>query len=231
MSKPKIFIVEDDPSIRNGLSDVLVFNGYEVDSEEDGRKGLDKILGNYFDLVLLDVMLPSMDGFTICRQVREEKPQQPIIMITAKGAEDDIVNGFTAGADDYIAKPFSLRELIVRVEAILRRCGKQIGETAVEYGGITFDGNNLRAICGSMEIDITRKEMDIIAYLYRFQERIVSRQELLTEVWHYTDGTIETRTVDIHMNKLRKKLQQFETSNLLIKTIRGEGYRLEDEKT
>lgn len=240
-AKSHILIVEDDPAIRNGLSDVLVFNGYSVKAVEDGRAGLDLLLNSHYDLVLLDVMLPSMDGFTICRKTRSAKPYQPIIMITAKGAEDDVVTGFKAGADDYITKPFSLRELTVRVEALLRRSGKPVGKNKVVLGNsgdssdssdsVVFDGTNLLAQFAGKTTAITRKEMDIIIYLHRFQERIVTKKELLTEVWHYADAGIETRTVDIHMLKLRKKIQNLGLSKDLIKTIRGEGYRLEYETT
>jgi len=228
-TKSHILIVEDDPAIRNGLSDVLVFNGYSVTAVEDGREGFELLLNTHFDLVLLDVMLPSMDGFTICRETRSEKPTQPIIMITAKGAEDDIVTGFKAGADDYITKPFSLRELTVRVEAILRRSGKPLGDEQVSIRDVVFDGRNLVVQHSGKTAAITRKEMDIIIYLHRFQERIVAKKELLTEVWHYTDAGVETRTVDIHMLKLRKKIQSLGFPGDFITTIRGEGYRLEHE--
>jgi len=122
--KAEILVVEDDTAILKGLLDVLVFNGFLATGREDGREGLDTALNGTFDLVILDVMLPSLDGFTICRELRQAKPDQPIMMLTAKGSEDDIVTGFTAGADDYVHKPFSLRELMVRVEALLRRSGK-----------------------------------------------------------------------------------------------------------
>lgn len=228
-SKARILIVEDDPAIRNGLSDVLVFNGYAVQSTEDGGEGLETILTGHFDLVLLDVMLPTLDGFSICKRVREVKPSQPIIMITAKGSENDIVTGFKAGADDYVAKPFSLRELNVRVEAVLRRSGKHLGDERIECRNIVFDGKNLRAQCGVQIIDLTRREMDIIVYLYRHQDRIVSKKELLREVWHYADADIETRTIDIHVLKLRKKLKNLDNQANFIETVRGEGYRLDYE--
>lgn len=228
--KARILIVEDDQAILNGLSDVLVFNGYAVHGVEDGAEGLETILSEQFDLVLLDVMLPNLDGFSICNRVREVNPSQPIIMITAKGSEDDIVTGFKAGADDYVPKPFSLRELIVRVEAVLRRSGKHLGDDRIECQGIVFDGKNLRALFDDQIIDLTRREMDIMVYLYRYQDRIVTKKELLREVWHYADANIETRTIDIHMLKLRKKIATLNERADLIKTVRGEGYRLEYEK-
>ena len=225
--KARILIVEDDPAILNGLRDVLIYNGFAVDGSADGNEGLTAILDGGYDLVLLDVMLPGMDGFSICREVRRQKPGQSVIMITAKGSEDDIVCGFKAGADDYIPKPFSLRELLVRVEAVLRRSGKHLGDERITWGTLVFDGLNLQAEHDGRVQELTRREMDIIVYLHRHQERIVSKKELLTEVWHYADADIETRTVDIHMLKLRKKLTALDDELTLIRTIRGEGYRWE----
>jgi len=230
MKKPKarILVVEDDTALLCGLLDVLVFNGYEVKGVEDGGVGRRVGVDEQFDLILLDVMLPTMDGFSICKEIRKEKPTQGIIIITAKGAEDDIVTGFKAGADDYITKPFSLREVMVRVEAVLRRTGKNLGDEEVHCRGIFFDGKNLNAGTQDRLVDLTRREMDIIIYLHRHKDRIVSKKELLTEVWQYADAEIETRTVDIHMLKLRKKIATLIGETPLISTIRGEGYRLEE---
>ena len=225
-SKARILVVEDDSALLSGLMDVLVFNGYDVKGVEDGGLGLSAGIEEQFDLILLDVMLPTLDGFSICKKIRKKKPNQGIIIITAKGAEDDIVTGFKSGADDYIPKPFSLREVMVRVEAVLRRTGKTLGDEEIRFCGIFFDGKNLRAQHADMSAEMTRREMDIIAYLYRHQDRIVSKKELLTEVWHYADVDIETRTVDIHMLKLRKKISALVGDTPLIQTIRGEGYRL-----
>jgi DNA-binding response OmpR family regulator len=229
MKKPKarILVVEDDTALLRGLLDVLVFNGYEVKGVEDGATGLRIALDESFDLIVLDVMLPTLDGFSICRQVHQKKPTQGIIIVTAKDAEDDMVTGFKSGADDYITKPFSLREVMVRVEAVLRRTGKNLGTEEVHCRGIFFDGKNLVARFKDDTIELTRREMDIIIYLHRYKDRIVSKKELLTEVWHYADADIETRTVDIHMLKLRKKIAALIGDMPLITTIRGEGYRLE----
>ncbi len=226
-TKARILVVEDDPALLTGLLDVLVFNGYDVNGVENGEQGLLAGMQDHYDLMLLDVMLPGIDGFTICKNIRKKKPNQGIIMITAKGSEDDIVTGFKAGADDYIPKPFSLREVMVRIEAVLRRTGKNIGNQEIHFRDICFDGKNLRAECEGHTVELTRREMDIIAYLVRHQDRIVSKKELLTEVWHYADATVETRTVDIHMLKLRKKMTILKADGPLIATIRGEGYRLE----
>lgn len=225
--KARILVVEDDLAILKGLCDVLVFNGYATDGIADGIDGCEAALCGHYDLVLLDVMLPGMDGLAICREIRSRRPAQPVIILTAKGSEDDVVSGFTAGADDYVSKPFSLRELMVRVEAVLRRSGKPLGDEQIRYGDILFDGLNLQAVCRERCEALTRREMDIVVYLFRHQGRIVSKAELLTEVWHYKDPDVETRTVDIHMLKLRKKIAALTDGQGLIQTVRGEGYRLE----
>ena len=228
-TKARILVVEDDAALLRGLLDVLVFNGYEVKGAEDGGVGLRVGMDEQFDLILLDVMLPTLDGFSICKEIRKEKPTQGIIIITAKGAEDDVVTGFKSGADDYITKPFSLREVMVRVEAVLRRTGKNLGDEEVHCRDIFFDGKNLVARIKDHSVELTRREMDIIIYLHRYRDRIVSKKELLTEVWHYADADadIETRTLDIHVLKLRKKISTLIGDTPLISTIRGEGYRLE----
>ena len=225
-AKARILVVEDDTALLRGLLDVLVFNGYEVKGAEDGGVGLRVGVDEQFDLIMLDVMLPTLDGFSICKEIRKEKPNQGIIIITAKGAEDDIVTGFKCGADDYITKPFSLREVMVRIEAVLRRTGKNLGDEEIHCRGIFFDGKNLVAQVEDQSVELTRKEMDIMIFLHRHRDRIVSKKELLTEVWHYADADIETRTVDIHLLKLRKKITALIGDTPVISTIRGEGYRL-----
>jgi len=228
-AKAKILVVEDDVSILRGLMDVFVFNGFEVTGVEDGGEGLRKARQETYDLIVLDVMLPTLDGFAICKEVRKEKPSQAIIMLTAKGSENDIINGFKAGADDYVTKPFSLRELMVRVEALLRRAGKNVGDAHLTIGGLCFDGKTLTASYKDTSLELTRRELDIILYLHLHRDRIVSKKDLLSEVWHYTDADIETRTVDIHVLKLRKKIASLVGDAPFIVTIRGEGYRLEPE--
>lgn len=225
--KADILVIEDDPALLGGLMDVLVFNGFEVRGVADGRDGLQAALERPADLVLLDLMLPGLDGLAVCRAIRARRPHQPVIMITARGSEDDIVAGFKAGADDYIPKPFSLRELMVRVEAVLRRAGKNPAGGSVQLGGIRFDAQQLTAEACGRTVEITRREMELVAYFHRHAGRIVTRGELLTEVWHYADAGIETRTVDIHMLKLRRKLAELTGEGRLIATVRGEGYRLD----
>lgn len=226
-ARADILVVEDDPFILQGLLDVLVFNGYRAEGVEDGGQGLSRATSNHYDLIILDVMLPSLNGFEICRRVRKQKPNQAIVMLTAKGAEDDIIAGFKAGADDYVSKPFSLRELMVRLEAVLRRAGKNPLNELIEFQGVCFNGKTLTANCRNRSIALTRREMDIMVYLHCHHDRIVSKKELLVEVWNYADADIETRTVDIHMLKLRKKIATLNPDLQLIKTVRGQGYRLE----
>ena len=228
-AKASILVIEDDPAILRGLLDVLVFNGYEAAGADDGAEGLKIALEKRFDLIIVDLMLPSLDGLSICKTIREKKPAQGIIILTAKGAEDDIVKGFKAGADDYVSKPFSLRELMVRLEAVLRRAGKSTGDEEIRFHDLLFSGKTLTASNSDHSVELTRREMDILLYLHRHHDRIISKKELLAEVWNYSDPEIETRTVDIHMLKLRKKLTALCPDASIIQTVRGEGYRLESE--
>jgi two-component system response regulator RegX3 len=225
--RASLLVIEDDPAILHGLVAVLIFHGFAVEGAADGHAGLEKALSGGHDLIILDVMLPGIDGFSICRRVRKKWPGRGILMLTAKGAEDDIVTGFRAGADDYVSKPFSLRELMVRVEAVLRRTGKGSGEATVSLAGVLFDGGTLSASKDGVSVALTRREMEIICYLHRHRDRIVSKKALLTDVWGYADAEIETRTVDIHVLKLRKKIGRLLGDTPLIVTVRGEGYRLE----
>ena len=227
--KASILVVEDDSAIRTGLLDVLIFNGYAPKGAADGRGGLAAARSGDVDLILLDVMLPGMDGFSICRSLRKEGSDVGIIMLTAKGSETDIITGFKAGADDYVSKPFSLGELMVRIEAILRRRVQPPPSMTFRHQGIIFDADLLEMATPEDRQPMTRREMEIVAYLYAHPERIISKQELLSKVWHYADPKVETRTVDIHMQKLRKKIATLIGKRPFVRTIRGEGYRLEPE--
>jgi DNA-binding response OmpR family regulator len=228
-SKPRILVVEDEAAIRDGLADVLVYHGYRVDALGDGREGLKKALSGQYDLLLLDVMLPGLSGFSICDEVRKVDREQPIIMLTAKTSDEDIVNGLSLGADDYVGKPFSIAELILRVKAVLRRsrAGVAIAAQIALAGDVEIDTRNLSGRRGTEVLTFTRREIEILQYLQQNADRPVSRDELLTRVWGYdrTAG-IETRTVDIHVAKLRRKIEPDakEPRNLI--TVRGAGYRL-----
>ncbi len=212
-----------------GLVDVFVYHGFDVEAVADGREGLDRALAGGFDLILLDVMLPSLNGFEICDAIRTTDRAQPIIMLTAKVTDEDIVNGLKLGADDYIGKPFGVQELVLRVEAVLRRTGGRTNaERLIEFGGgVVVDTLNLSGHDGDREFLFTRREVEILQCLYTNSDRPVSRDELLTEVWGYQQGVgIETRTVDIHIAKLRRKIEADPKDPLRLITVRGAGYRL-----
>ena len=233
-NKAKILVVEDEEAIRTGLVDVLIFHGYLTESAEDGEVGLNKALSGQYDLILLDVMLPSMNGFTVCERIRKEDPAQPIIMLTAKTSDEDIIQGLQLGADDYVAKPFSIAQLILRIQAVLRRSGlsDELART-IELGSkhkdsmVKIDTLNLTSILNGKEIHFTRREMDILLYLSRYSDRPVAREELLNKIWGYPkDLNLETRTVDIHIAKLRRKIELDPTKPSHLLTVRGAGYRL-----
>jgi two-component system response regulator RegX3 len=223
--KARLLIVEDEAAIRSGLVDVFVYHGYEVETAEHGDRGLQMALGGSFDLVLLDVMLPGMDGFEICNRIRQQDRQQPVIMLTAKSSDDDIVQGLTLGADDYVAKPFSVTQLVLRVQAVLRRSGLGVAQAREIslVNGVVIDTENL---CAG-DIAFTRREMDLLQYLNQQSDRPVAREELLARVWGYANHLeIETRTVDIHIAKLRRKVEADAANPEAIITVRGAGYRL-----
>ncbi|MFT5656739.1 MAG: two-component system alkaline phosphatase synthesis response regulator PhoP [Gammaproteobacteria bacterium] len=224
--RQKILIVEDEVAIRAGLVDVFVYHGYEVDTAEHGQDGLKKSLSGLFDLILLDVMLPGVNGFDICRQIRQQDRHQPVIMLTAKTSDEDIVQGLTLGADDYVAKPFSVTQLVLRVQAVLRRAGstEQDESKIVLPNAVIIDTTNL---CSNNQVMFTRREMDLLQYLYAQAHRPVARDELLLKVWGYARHMeIETRTVDIHIAKLRRKIEIDAANPEIIVTVRGAGYRL-----
>ncbi len=224
----RILIVEDEEAIREGLIDVLVFHGYATDSAATGPDGLEKALTGKFDLILLDIMLPGIDGYEICDRIRAEDRNQPIIMLTAKTSDEEIVQGLKLGADDYVPKPFSIQQLVLRIEAVLRR--SQVGlvqARTISLRNVSIDTENLSGRNGGEEIVFTRREIEVLAYLAQNSDRPVSRDELLTKVWGYSRNLdIETRTVDIHIAKLRRKIEADPKTPENLITVRGAGYRL-----
>lgn len=227
--KPHILIVEDEEAIRTGLIDVLLYHGFTTDAAEDGLTGLDRALSGKYDLILLDVMLPGMNGFEICDRIRAEDREQPIIMLTARSSDDDIIQGLALGADDYVSKPFSIAQLVLRIQAVLRRARVGIeNDNVLQLGdGLQVDTRNLCARRADEEIAFTRREMDILNYLYSHADRPVPREELLTKIWGYAKNLdLETRTVDIHIAKLRRKIETDPAHPRVLITIRGAGYRL-----
>lgn len=227
--KARILVIEDEAAIRTGLLDVLVFHGYEVDAAADGKTGLDKACSGKFDLILLDVMLPGLDGFTICNRIREQDREQAIIMLTAKTSDEDIIHGLSLGADDYVGKPFSVAQLVLRIQAVLRRSGiDSQTQSGFQLGNeIEIDTRNLSGQRNGKPLAFTRREMDILQYLHGNHARPVSREELLSKIWGYAKNLdLETRTVDIHIAKLRRKLEPDPVQPRYLITVRGAGYRL-----
>jgi DNA-binding response OmpR family regulator len=225
----RILVVEDEEAIRTGLIDVFLYHGYELDSSDNGPDGLKKALAGQFDLVLLDVMLPGMNGFDICNGIRQHDRDMAIIMLTAKNSDEEIIRGLKLGADDYVAKPFSIAQLVMRVEAVLRRSRVSLEQASTIdlCGDIQIDTENLSGVSGSEELAFTRREIEILKYLALHSSRPVSREELLTGVWGYArDLALETRTVDIHIAKLRRKIESNPKDPVNLLTIRGAGYRL-----
>jgi len=224
----RVLVVEDEEAIREGLIDVLVFHGYDVDSAATGPEGLDKALTGRFDLILLDIMLPGIDGYEICDRIRAKDRYQPIIMLTAKSSDEEIIHGLKLGADDYVAKPFSIQQLVLRVEAVLRR--SQVGQEqarTLSVGNLEIDTENLSGRMGDEEIAFTKREIEVLCFLAENADRPVSRDELLARVWGYARGLeIETRTVDIHIAKLRRKIEADPKEPQILVTVRGAGYRL-----
>ncbi len=227
--KTRILVVEDEAAIRDGLVDLFIFHGYEVETAAEGPQGLELALSGRFDMILLDVMLPGMDGYTICNRIREQDRDQPIIMLTAKGSDEEIIHGLSLGADDYVAKPFSVTQLVLRVKAVLRRANITENEShQIRLAdNFTIDTRNLNAQRGEDEINFTRREIEILQYLHANGERPVPRDELLHKVWGYARNLdLETRTVDIHIAKLRRKIEQVASEPSYLITVRGAGYRL-----
>jgi two-component system response regulator RegX3 len=229
--KIRILVIEDEQAIREGLVDVLLFHQYAVETAATGPQGLEMGLSGKFDLILLDIMLPGLDGYEICDRIRASDREQPIIMLTAKTSDDDIVQGLKLGADDYVQKPFSIQQLVLRIEAVLRRSkvGAEQART-ISLDGVSIDTDNLVAVTDGGEVTFTKREIDVLAYLARHAERPVSREELLVKVWGYGKNLeIETRTVDIHIAKIRRKIEADPKAPQHLVTVRGAGYRLRVE--
>lgn len=227
--KINILIVEDEEAIRTGLIDVFVYHGYEVECAADGKSGLKMALSGRHDLILLDIMLPGINGFEVCQKIRERDRDQPIIMLTAKTGDEDIIQGLSLGADDYVGKPFSVAQLVLRVQAVLRRSriGQEL-DNRIRLGDMEVDCINLNGRRGDADIPFTRREIEILQYLNSNQDRPVPRDELLNKLWGYgRDLNIETRTVDIHIAKLRRKIETDPAQPEYLVTVRGAGYKLQ----
>jgi len=227
MSDKRVLVIEDDAAVRRGLVDALRFQGYQVSQAGDGRQGLALALQPDHDLLLLDLVLPGTQGLDILREVRLAFPTLPVIILTARGEESDRVDGLRLGADDYVVKPFSVRELLARVEAVLRRSPDRpvpvstlrfaCGEADLASGEVRFHSGEA--------VRLLPLEADLLRYLAASAGRTVTRDEILSHVWHSRLTAEETRTVDVHVARLRDKLGDDPARPRLIRTVRGRGYR------
>jgi two-component system alkaline phosphatase synthesis response regulator PhoP len=221
---PRILIVDDEPEMIRGLEDNLRFEGYQTVSAPDGKRGLALALSEAPDLILLDIMMPGMSGWDMCRELRQKGIDIPVIMLTARGEEADRVLGLELGADDYVAKPFSLRELLARVRAVLRRPGPRLKLEEIAFGDVRLHLRARQAFKAGTEVRLTRKEFDLLRYLLEHRGEVVTRDRLLDEVWGY-DQYPTTRTVDTHILRLRQKFEKDPEHPVFILTVHGQGYR------
>lgn len=224
--QPVILVVEDDAAVRQGIVDALGFAGYEVISAADGREGMEKALRASYQLMLLDLVMPHHSGFEVLEALKKERPGQPVIILSARGEEADRVKGLTMGADDYVVKPFSVRELLARVDAVLRRSSERIvGADSYSFTGgqVDFARREITLENGHRH-EISERESDLMHYLISNSGRAVAREELLRQVWRIDPKNIETRTIDMHVAHLREKLG--ESGAEVVVTVRGKGYRV-----
>ncbi len=224
MAARRVLIIEDDPAIRAGIADALRFHGYSAEECNGGGGAADLALSATHDLLLLDLVLPCGDGLDILREVHRSLPTLPVIILSARGQEKDRVEGLRLGADDYLVKPFSVKELIARIEAVLRRSPERPKPAAQ----VRFHGGVARPSSGEIEFDdgsrrsLSITEAELLRYLSMNAGRTLSREEILARVWHITAKGMETRTVDMHIARLREKLR--DDSENVIRTVRGKGY-------
>lgn len=228
----KILIIEDEPNIRELVLYNLRTNGYDGIAAEDGIMGITMVHREKPDLILLDIMLPGKNGYDICKELREEGNNTPIIMITAKTEETDKVMGLEFGADDYISKPFGIRELMARIKAVLRRfevtseaAGAGSGNTVITSGNLHIDVDGHEVKVGERNVDLTLKEFELLRFLVENKGHVFTRDQLLNSVWGI-DYAGETRTVDVHIRHLRQKLSGGDEGEQYIETIRGKGYKI-----
>jgi DNA-binding response OmpR family regulator len=224
MTPRTVLVIEDDLAIRRGMVAALRYASYEVREAGDGVSGTDLAIAGDLDLVLLDLVLPRRDGIEVLRRIRREEPALPVIVVTARGAEEERVRGLDLGADDYVVKPFSARELLARVEAVLRRSPERpqsVRRLQLATGEVDLDRGQVQLAEGGCE-DLSKLETDLLRYLAKSRDRIVSRDELLVRVWQQKPHLVATRSVDMTIARLRKKLGGRDT----LVTVRGKGYRL-----
>ena len=221
----KVLIIEDEPNMVLGLKDSCEYEGYEVCVARDGKEGLEKASTEKPDIILLDVMLPVMSGIDVCRTLRARGIETPILMLTARSQEIDKVVGLEVGADDYVTKPFSIRELLARIRAHLRRAAKQVVEIdTFTFADVELNFKKYAARKGGQVLDLSAREFAILQYLIRRRGEIVTRDQLLDEVWGYDSNPV-TRTVDNHIAKLRQKIESVASDPQYIITVHRVGYK------
>ena len=223
-SLSSVLLVEDEAPILNGLSELFRGQGFRVATASDGATALEILESRPFDLVILDLMLPRMTGFEVLERMRRRGTSTPVLILTAKDTEDDVVRGIEAGADDYVTKPFGVRELLARAQGLLRRARPADAPRSMQIGRGSLDVDAGRFTEDGAAVSLTAREAQLLAYLALSPGRIVGREELLVHVWGYRDGTVRTRTVDVHIQQLREKIPR---GSKRIATVRGRGYRLE----
>lgn len=222
---PTVLVVEDDEGVRRGICDALDLSGYKVLSAKDGREGMEKALSERYHLLMLDIVMPYHSGFEILEEIKKSRPGQAVIVLSAKGEERDRVRGLTMGADDYVVKPFSVREMLARVDAVLRRTNERVsvtGKRSFSSGELDFDASLICYSCGET-VELSEKENELLHYLTVNSTRVVTRDEILKEVWGLDPRAVSTRTIDMHVANLRSKLN--DSSQELLETVRGKGYR------
>ena len=221
MSATRVLIVEDETPIRDGLVSLFSGQGFDVKSAASGPEAL-LALEDAFDIVVLDLMIPPPTGLEVLAELRKKDDRTPVLVLTALGSEDDVVRGLEAGADDYITKPFGVKELLARARGLLRRV-KPEKSRSIAIGDATLDLDKLELVRSSKNVRLTAREADLLGYLAERKGKTIARDELLVSVWGYRDGSIQTRTVDVHVQQLRAKLATIGGKDW-ISTIRGRGY-------
>lgn len=224
--KQRVLVVEDDAAIRRGIVDALGFDGYQTVDVGDGDAGLRSALNGSFDLLLLDLVLPGKTGLDILREVRQQCTTLPVVILTARGEESDRVRGLKLGADDYVVKPFSVAELLARVEAVLRRSPERpsnLSQLTLPEGTVNLDRRELKFDDGD-RASLSEREVELLRYLAGNAGRAISREEILARVWHIDPRGVSSRTIDMHIARLREKLRDDSNNPQIIMTVRGQGY-------